>query len=75
MRHIIACGIYCLAAILWPANANAYVGPGLGLSAVGVIAGILLSVALAVFAIVWYPVKRFIRKLRRKAGSKNNDQP
>ncbi len=43
--------------------AYAYVGPGLGLGAIGVIFGLLLSLALAFFAFVWMPIKRvFSRK-------------
>ena len=50
-----------LAMIAMPAQA--YVGPGLGLGAIGVILGLLLSFALAFFAFVWMPVKRmFSRK-------------
>lgn len=41
--------------------ALAYVGPGLGLGALGVIFGLGLSVVLAVAALVWYPVKRMIK--------------
>lgn len=43
-----------------PQSAMAYVGPGLGLGAVGAILGVVLSVILAVFAIVWYPIKRWL---------------
>ena len=34
----------------------AYIGPGLGGTAIAVVLGILASVALAVFTIFWYPV-------------------
>jgi len=46
--------------------AMAYVGPGLGLGAIGAILGVVLSVLLAVFAIVWYPVKRLLGLDKRK---------
>jgi hypothetical protein len=75
MKNTVSLGLFCLAVMLWPGNANAYVGPGLGLGAVGVIAGVLLSIVLAVFAIVWYPIKRFVLNLRRKIRPDNNDQP
>ncbi len=39
-------------------SAQAYVGPGLGLGAIAVILGIVISVLIAVLAIVWYPIKR-----------------
>lgn len=37
-----------------------YVGPGLGTGALAVIVGVIVSVFLAIFAIVWYPVKRLL---------------
>lgn len=48
-----------------PEPAAAYLGPGLGLGAVGVLLGLVFSVILAVAAIVWYPAKRLIGMLRR----------
>ncbi len=47
-------------------QAHAYVGPGLGTGALGVILGVIGSVFLALFAIIWYPIKRLLR--RRKGG-------
>lgn len=49
--------------------AAAYVGPGLGLGAIGVIGGVILSVFLAIFSLVWYPVKRLLKK---RGASKTN---
>lgn len=52
--------------------ALAYVGPGLGLGAIGAILGVILSVLLAIFAILWFPLKRLLG-LGRKAGSPRPD--
>ncbi|MFP4268009.1 MAG: hypothetical protein ACLFNZ_10320 [Spirochaetaceae bacterium] len=38
----------------------AYVGPGLGTGALAVIVGVIVSIFLAIFAIVWYPLKRLL---------------
>jgi hypothetical protein len=46
--------------------AHAYVGPGLGLGAIAVILGIVISVVIALLAIIWYPIKR------RMAARKNS---
>ncbi len=48
--------------ILSTGPAAAYVGPGLGIGAIGAILGILLTVLLAVLGIVWYPVRRLVRR-------------
>ena len=40
----------------------AYIGPGLGTGALGIIFGFFISVFLALFAVIWYPLKRLFRK-------------
>ena len=45
--------------------AFAYIGPGLGAGTVGVILGVIGSIFLALFAIFWYPLKRFFKKFRK----------
>jgi hypothetical protein len=44
--------------------AHAYVGPGLGLGAIGAIVGFIVAVFLAIVGIIWYPLKRMLRKLK-----------
>ena len=44
------------------APAAAYVGPGAGLTAVGVVLAVIATLFLAVLGFVWYPVKRLLRK-------------
>lgn len=58
MQVILALWLFCLTATA----AHAYVGPGLGLGALAVVAGIVMSVFLAIVSVVWYPVKRLLRK-------------
>lgn len=41
-----------------------YTGPGLGAGVVATVLGIIGSMFLAVFAAVWYPMKRVYRRLR-----------
>mgnify|MGYP001461256798 CR=1 FL=1 len=42
--------------------AHAYVGPGLGAGAIGALVGVVGAVLLAVFAVVYYPIKRMLRR-------------
>lgn len=49
------------------APAHAYLGPGVGLGAIGAALGVVGSLLLGLFAIVWYPVKRLFRRLRRRS--------
>jgi len=51
-------GLLTAALALSATPALAYVGPGLGLGAIGVVVGLILSIVLAIFAFVWMPIKR-----------------
>ena len=55
-------GLLLCFVMLLPAYAHAYVGPGLGAGTIGVILGIIGSVFIALFAIIWYPLKRLLKK-------------
>ena len=57
-----AAAMFLLAA---PGAAMAYTGPGLGLGAIGVAFGLIGSLLLGIVSIVWYPVKRMIRRMRK----------
>ena len=61
----------CFIALALPHTAHAYVGPGLGLGAIAVVLGIIGSILLAVFALLWYPIKRMMKK--RKAPAQTSD--
>ncbi len=53
--------------------AFAYIGPGLGAGTVAVVLGVIASVFLALFAVIWYPLKRiFGRKNNAKAPGANS---
>lgn len=58
--------IFLLAPLLFYAlPVHAYIGPGVGAGTIAVVLGILASIAMAFIAILWYPLKRLIKK--RKA--------
>lgn len=59
-------------ALLAAAPAHAYLGPGLGLSAIAASLGVMGSILLGLLSVLWYPVKRFFRRLRR-LGRKPDD--
>ena len=43
-----------------------YIGPGLGSDVIATVLGFLSSIFLALFAIIWYPIKSVIRRFRKK---------
>lgn len=55
-------------------NALAYVGPGLGLGAIGAIFGVIVTILLAILGVVWYPLKRLFKgKKSEDAGMDGED--
>lgn len=42
-----------------------YIGPGLGAGIVATVLGVIASLFLAVVAILWYPFKRLLARLRK----------
>jgi hypothetical protein len=51
-------------ALAWPAPAFAYMGPGIGVGAIGAALGIVVSLLLVLISLVWYPLKRLGRRMR-----------
>ncbi len=63
--------------LLLPLSANAYVGPGSGITAIGSILALIAALVVGVLGFVWYPIKRF-RKRRlenRKSIDDAGNQP
>lgn len=59
-----------------PLTAAAYIGPGMGAGAIATVLGVIAAVLLAVFAVVYYPLKRLFKRLRAKpAPSAKTDSP
>jgi hypothetical protein len=48
--------------LLIAGRAQAYIGPGVGAGLIATVMGILTAICLAVIAIVWYPIKRLLRR-------------
>lgn len=55
-----------MVAMAWAPAAEAYVGPGSGLSAIGALLAMLGAVAFAIVGLIWYPCKRLWRFIRSK---------
>jgi hypothetical protein len=64
------CLLAALAGLALPDAAYAYVGPGLGLGTIAIILGVLGSILLAIFAVLWYPIKRMLKKRQAHAESR-----
>lgn len=65
--------ILAIPASLLPFSAaQAYVGPGLSAGAAAVVLGVIASVFLGLFAIIWYPLKRLMKKGKPAAPDNEN---
>ena len=62
-----------LIALLHPATASAYIGPGVGAGAIAAVLGVIGSILLAIVAVIYYPIKRMLKggksKNTRASGS------
>jgi hypothetical protein len=52
---------------------HAYVGPGAGLSAIGIVVGLIAAVLLGIVGFIWYPIKRLLRLRRERSEAARAD--
>lgn len=55
-----------------PVGAQAYVGPGAGLTAIGTMIAFAAAVVLALVGFIWYPMKRM---MKRRSDARNAQGP
>lgn len=56
--------------LVLPATADAYIGPGAGITAIGSVIAFLGAVLFAIVGFIWYPIKRLLRAVRGKGGAR-----
>ena len=47
----------------------AYLGPGLAAGSIAVVLGVIGSIFLAIFGVVYYPLKRAIKRRKQQRGT------
>ena len=67
--HCTAVCVIAAALSLWVTPAFAYLGPGVGLSAIGAFLALVLGVLVAFFGFIWYPLRRLWRKGKAAGAS------
>lgn len=65
IQNLLAC-LLAVGLMTYPPFASAYIGPGLGAGAVTVVLGIVAGLLMLLIGIVWYPLKKLIRRFRSK---------
>ena len=65
--RVVLASVTALAAIaLLPSPAYAYMGPGVGLSAIGALLSLVAAGVVSVLGFIWFPIKRAIRMFRSR---------
>ena len=67
-KSILAVGFLACVLALWANPAAAYIGPGAGITMLGALWGVIVAVALALGAVLFWPIRILLRK-RRKAAA------
>ena len=65
--------VFVVALFGFHANAHAYIGPGLGAGAIAIVLGFIGSIILAVFALLYYPIKRILKKKPKKTENQQDN--
>ena len=60
---------------LFPLPSYAYIGPGMGGGAIVAIVGFFAAILLALWGILYYPIKRALKNRKKTAVKKSNDEP
>jgi len=58
-----------LIVLLAPSMAGAYIGPGAGITALGLLLALVSAILLAIVGFVWFPIKRLMRARAARADA------
>jgi hypothetical protein len=64
-----------IAVLLTPAPAFAYMGPGAGIGTILAALGVLGAIMLWLFSLIYYPIKRLMRKRRNRGPIEGQGGP
>tara|TARA_B100000029_G_scaffold343589_1_gene336000 strand:- start:101 stop:346 length:246 start_codon:yes stop_codon:yes gene_type:complete len=56
---------------LTPYPAYAYLGPGIGGGILAATLGVVVAILAAIFGLIWFPLKRFLKERKKKKEEKN----
>ena len=56
-----------------PSLAHAYLGPGVGGGVIVAAIGIIVAIFAGIFGILWFPIKRFLKKRRSAKQEKKQN--
>ncbi len=74
MAHAVRPGIAPSLLLSMPHAAEAYIGPGAGITVIGTVVAFVGAVFFAIIGFVWYPIKRLIAAFRTKGARRPDEQ-
>ena len=60
--------------IVFPNSGFAYLGPGTGVGVILGSIGILFAIIIALFGLIWFPIKRLLKSKKTKDKEENNSR-
>ena len=60
--------------LLLSCSAFAYVGPGAGISVLGSLFSILATIVVAIGAIIFWPLRKFMKRRKTRLGSQDSNK-
>ena len=66
-RNLLLAALALSFCLLGPVTADAYVGPGSGVTVIGAALSLIGGVLLAIVGFIWYPIKRLIRRFKQRS--------
>ena len=54
--------------VLVPQDAHAYIGPGVGITAIGTLLAFVGAIMFAIVGFIWYPLKRLLFAIRQRSN-------
>lgn len=73
MRSIFTLFAAAAVLMLHAGVAQAYIGPGVASGALAAVVGVLGSIVLALFAVIYYPIKRMLKRRKAASGDTGSD--
>ena len=68
----LAIGALAVLVALWAEPAAAYIGPGAGITMLGALWGVIVAVVLAIGAVLFWPIRLQLRKMRKPPPAVGN---
>ncbi len=64
--------LICFLTFIISTSSFAYLGPGVGGGVIAATLGIIIAIFAAVFGLIWFPIKRILKKNREKKEKDQN---